>query len=118
MDVEWHPATEQPEHGEPVIAEFYEWNDPRNPATQQVVWWWEGEWRLYPLTDGTAYVNRWRRLPAQHAAIDAAVAAERERLPMWFRDLIRGAADDFCAVTLSGEQVAEIAAAIRGGDHD
>ena len=87
MDKEliWHDAATLPPHGGPVIAEFHEFNRPSNPVHQQVVWFWEGEWRSYPDTENLAYVDRWRELPAiQGTADNARIAELEEALAMAF----------------------------------
>lgn len=70
----WTDAATSPPHGEPVLAEYHEWNDASKPVRQQVVWLWEGEYRPYPQTDSLAYCDRWKPLPT------AALQAERDAL--------------------------------------
>jgi len=89
----WTDASTPAPHGEPVLAEFREWNSPNGAIKQQVVWWWEGEWRTYTNTEDKAYCDRWRPLPriaslqaenthwcsvANQRALD--LAAERDRV--------------------------------------
>lgn len=62
---EWHDRADTPAHGRPVLAEYHEWDNPANPTKEHVVWWWEGEYRPYPDTDGKAYVSRWRPMPGE-----------------------------------------------------
>lgn len=79
---EWHGPSEHPDHGEPVIAEFHEWDVPTNPAKEHTVWWYEGQWRTYPNTDDRAYVNRWRRIPARHHTDAPGTLEGRLRVPL------------------------------------
>lgn len=58
----WHPRDSEPDNSRPVLAEYHQWNDIRGNVDYQVVWWFNGAWRTYPKTDGTAYVNRWAEL--------------------------------------------------------
>lgn len=69
-DVDWHPRDEPAPEGFPVLAEHRAWNSPAGELMQHVVWWFDGEWRVYPDTDGRAYVDRWKYLPAARQAVD------------------------------------------------
>lgn len=66
----WHDPSEKPDPGEPVIAEYNEFDDAKAPIRLQTVWWYEGEWRTYPSLSDRAYVNRWRRIPAPEQPLD------------------------------------------------
>ncbi len=55
----WHDRAEMPDHGRAVLAEYHPYNQPERPVAYQVVWWWDGSYREFPQTDGSAYVNRW-----------------------------------------------------------
>jgi len=78
---EWTPSSQPAPHGQPVLAEYQKWNNPKNPVDTHVVWWWEGEWRLYPQTDGKAYCDRWKPMPATtdlQARVEALERAVRD----------------------------------------
>lgn len=66
----WHEPSERPHDGEPVIAEYNEFDDPKRPIRLQTVWWYEGEWRTYPSLSDRAYVNRWRPIPGPEQPLD------------------------------------------------
>jgi hypothetical protein len=53
-----HPAPE----GQPVIALYRAFDRPGGKAMKHVVWWREGGWRIYPFTNNTGFVDRWRPL--------------------------------------------------------
>lgn len=73
---EWFEPSSIPVQGVPVLAEYYPFNTRSNALAQHVVWFWEGEYRQYPQTTGTAYVERWAHLPSYQQA----AKAERDRL--------------------------------------
>lgn len=76
---EWFEPSAIPNHGVPVLAEYYPFNTRSNALAQQVVWFWEGEYRLYPQTTGTAYVERWAHLPSYQQARIEALEADNAR---------------------------------------
>ena len=101
----WTDASTPAPHGEQVLAEFREWNSPNGAIKQQVVWWWEGEWRTYTNTEDKAYCDRWRPLPriaslqaenthwcsvANQRALD--LASERQRVRV-LEEALRGYLD-------------------------
>ena len=50
-----HPAPE----GMPVLAMYRAWNRPNGRLMKHVVWWLEGDWRIYPHRDSRGHVDRW-----------------------------------------------------------
>lgn len=87
---EWFEPSSIPVHGVPVLAEYYPFNTRSNALAQHVVWFWEGEYRQYPQTTGTAYVERWAHLPSYQQA----AKAERDRIVAWLRDMQVGRNSD------------------------
>lgn len=62
---DWHPASEPPPEGLPVIAEYHPFNQPDTPVREHVVWWMDGAYRpCYNTSGDLSYCTRWRHLPA------------------------------------------------------
>lgn len=55
----WRDRAETPDHGRAVLAEYHPYNEAERPVAYQVVWWWDGAYREFPQTEGSAYVERW-----------------------------------------------------------
>lgn len=77
----WRDMGEAP-HETPVIAQFREWNRPDGDLREHVVWFFNGEWRTYLITNDIAYADRWRPIPlaTPPAATGALVDALRNHL--------------------------------------
>ena len=45
--------------GMPVLAMYRAWNRPNGKLMKHVVWWLEGDWRIYPPRESRGYVDRW-----------------------------------------------------------
>lgn len=56
----WMDASVLPPEKTPVIAEYREWGHPLGKKRTHTVWFFDGGWRCYPDTSGSAYVDRWR----------------------------------------------------------
>ena len=55
----WHEATQPAPEGMPVLAMYRAWNRPNGALMKHVVWWLEGDWRIYPHRDSRGHVDRW-----------------------------------------------------------
>lgn len=55
----WYEATQPAPEGMPVLAMYRAWNRPEGKLMKHVVWWLEGDWRIYPLRDSRGHVDRW-----------------------------------------------------------
>lgn len=66
--LDWTDRSTPPPHGEPVLAEHRAWNRDDGELMHHTVWWWNGEYRIYPVMDGVAYCDRWTPLPSAKAA--------------------------------------------------
>lgn len=61
-DHPWYDPAQPPPEGQPVLATYRAWNRPNGKPMKHVVWWWEGDWRIYPYTADRGHVDRWRPL--------------------------------------------------------
>lgn len=85
---EWHPPTEYPEMGEPVIIAYHPFNNPANPVRQQIAFCTGDAWRPLPdHPDARCWPPlRWRRLDyvtarcARIAQLERSIADERARM--------------------------------------
>lgn len=75
----WYDAAIPAPEGQPVLAEFHAWNDPKRDVMRHVVWWFRGQWCSYPSTEDVAYVDRWQPLPGS-ADMTATILALRDQL--------------------------------------
>jgi hypothetical protein len=61
-EVAWHDASQPAPEGLPVLAHYRAFNRPDGKVMTHVVWWREGDWRIYPFTGNHGHVDRWRPL--------------------------------------------------------
>ena len=62
-DESWRDAAQPAPEGQPVLALYKAWDRPNGKLMKHVVWWWEGDWRVYPFTGNRGHVD-----PADWAA--------------------------------------------------
>jgi hypothetical protein len=86
----WRPIETAP-RGVPVLVQFHAYNNKANGLMQQVAWFFEGEWRPYPDTEGTAHADRWKPLP--HLSQVAQWIPVSERLPDEWQAVLAAAPD-------------------------
>ena len=60
----WYDAAQPAPEGMPVLAMYRAWNRPEGKLMKHVVWWLEGDWRIYPHRDSRGHVDRWCPLVA------------------------------------------------------
>ncbi|MET0179404.1 MAG: hypothetical protein ABW194_02835 [Novosphingobium sp.] len=61
-EIAWHDASQPAPEGLPVLALYRAFNRPDGKPMTHVVWWREGDWRIYPFTGNHGHVDRWRPL--------------------------------------------------------